>query len=299
MRSYVFAGLLVLALVIPAVFLLPSGRNLAVGSILPFLRGKAALTQTVREHLQDLTPPTAAEKQRLRYYQRLVSQLQVQLQNSRNAVKENREFRQYYDLPGPADWKLIVAPLIARDPVTWNRRFRIGKGDNHGVLTGAAVLAGNQVIGRVMEVTANSALVVTLADPSCRVGVRLPGVDVVGILNGRLDQKWYEPPICLVNYLPRDQSYKENDPAVTSGLGGAMPAGLFVGRVTRWEDGAIARIVGAAYVQLRVRPTAEYNSFRYVAVVVPRGPAPEVTDDAAELPPGEAPVSDRGAKETR
>jgi len=271
-----FFGLLLLAG--PLTFMDGPARRAAAGITLPFLQLKAAATNGLTRTAEALTPPAKSDQARIRHLERLVEQLRLQLQNSRTALDENREFRQYYDLPAPPDWKLVVAPVIARDPLTWNRRFRIGKGHHSGLAPGAAVLAGNQVIGRVLETTPNSAVVLTVADPDCRLGVRLPASSAVGILCGRQEQKWHEPPICLITYLPRDNSYTDEEFVVTSGLGGTVPPGLPIGRVVLWEDQKTAHIVGAAYAQLLVRPNADFTLFQFVAVAVPRGPWPGSPD---------------------
>lgn len=290
MRPLFLVGLLLLLAVVPAAFFSGPVRSAVVGAALPFLQGRETVRDGIAGKLERLHPASVSERGRLRHYERLVQQLQLQLLNARNAMDENRELRIYYELATPPDWKLLAAPVIARDPITWNRRFRIGKGTAHGVMPGAAIMAGNQVIGRVMETTANSALVVTVADPTCRLSVRLQASNAIGILAGRVEQKWHEPPVCVINYLPRDYPYREGDYVVTSGLGGTVPPGLPVGRVTPWSDANVTHVVNSAYAQILARPGAAFNIFRYVAVVVPRGPLPESAaarddDDAADDPP--------------
>jgi len=271
-----------LALTGPLMFMNGPVRRVTAGFTLPFMQLKSAAATGVEQGLDTLTPPSKATVARIHHQERLIEQLRMQLLNARNAVDENREFRQYSELPAPPDWKLVVAPVIARDPLTWNRRFRIGKGSANGLAPGAAVLAGNQVIGRVLEVTPNSAVVLTVADPACRLGVRLPATNAVGILAGRQEQKWHEPPICLVTYLPRDNSYTDEEFVVTSGLGGTVPPGLPIGRIVPWEDQKTAHLVSAAYAQVLVRPNADFTLFQFVAVVVPRGPWPVQPGSAAE-----------------
>lgn len=274
MRALFWFGLLALLLLILAVFTPSPFRSAFSGTGLPFLKTRATAATAVSTHMERLPPVTASERARLKHLDRLVQQLNQQVRNGQDALRENRELRLYLELPAPPDWKLVVAPIISRDPVTWNRRFRIGKGSASGIYAGAAVMAGNQVVGRVLEVSAGSALVATVADPACRLSVRLPVANAIGILSGRVDQRWHETPVCLVNFLPRDQAYAEDEYVITSGLGGSIPSGLPVGRVMPWDDGKPARIVSSAYAQLLVRPSAEFNVFSNVAVVVPRGPTP-------------------------
>ena len=276
-------GCLLLAAGIVALLCVDPLRHAVTGAMLPFLRAKTEVTARAELLADRMVPLDGSERARLRYLERLVLQLQQQLRNSQNAQEENRELRLYQELPASTGWRLVVAPIIARDPVSWNRSFRLGKGTRHGLLAGAVVMAGNQVIGRIAEVTLNSALVLTLADPGCKLSVRLPSANAVGILAGREEQAWHAAPLCRITALPRDGDYHENEPVVTSGLGETTPAGLPVGRVVPWEDRSVIHIVDTAYVELLVQPGAEYSVFHNVAVVVP-----QVTDARATAAPATA-----------
>ena len=86
-------------------------------------------------NLTELAQQTAAQ---FKHWQTLH---QRRLEMEQNASKYADELA---ELPPPPDWKLTVAPVIARDPASWNRRFRIGKGANDGIFPGAAVMAGNR-----------------------------------------------------------------------------------------------------------------------------------------------------------
>ena len=194
MRAVYWLGALAAIFLVLVAFTPSPFRTAFSGIGLPFLRARAAAADLSSRHLDRLQPLDTAERTRLKRYETaIIPQLNQLLRNAKNAEKENLEFRMYYELPPPPDWKLTVAPVIARDPATWNRRFRIGKGANDGIFPGAAVMAGNQLIGRVMEVTPNSASVATVADPACRLSVRLAAADTVGILSGRIEQRWHEP----------------------------------------------------------------------------------------------------------
>lgn len=277
LKKLITSGLLLLvAAAVPVLLWVQPVRRIAGGALLPFLRAKEAVQERIEALVDKAMPLDESERAQWRRTERLVAQLQIQVRTAKNALEENRELRLYYELAPASGWRLVVAPIIARDPITWNRTFRIGKGSRQGVLVGAAVMAGNQVLGRVAEVTPNSAVVTTLADPACRLSVRLPASNAVGIIGGRVDQDWHAAPRCRITALPRDDDYAADEYVVTSGLGGTVPAGLPIGRVTAWEDGSVKRIVDTAYAELLVVPTAEYSVFHFIAVVVPRVSVPAV-----------------------
>ncbi|MCF7854485.1 MAG: rod shape-determining protein MreC [Candidatus Pacebacteria bacterium] len=247
----------------------PEISNTVVGLVQPLLDGAALARNSIHGFLDKLGPQAGeygdgavadSREERIR-------ELQMDIARYRSAMVENRELRDLLDLPAPPEWRRITAPVTARDPVTWNRRFRIGKGTVHGVRPGVVVTQGAEVIGRVVSATGHSALVVTLADPSCKLSVRLRDAGAVGVLKGRVTQGWHDTPVCVIDYLPRDEDYRAGDQVLTSGLSNIVPPGLRVGSVTQWEPGQTALIVEASYAQVKLRPSALFRDFRYVSVV--------------------------------
>jgi rod shape-determining protein MreC len=277
MRRLLFwAGLPAVAVLIIAAAFHPRLRAGITGAFRPFLQAKTSAANAAASSL------TSAERAQLAESQRVGQNLRAQLAGCQEAMRENRELRAYYRLKPAPNWRVKAAPVIARDPVSWNRRFRIGLGSADGIHQGAAVLAGDHLIGRVADVTPHTALVLTLADTACRVSVIIPAAgNAVGVLHGRVDQKWQEPPVCLVTFLPRDAAYAAKADIQTSGLGGTMPAGLPVGKIMRWEDGQAAHLASMAYAEVLVAPDADFGLSRFVGIVVP------ATPDALPPPEGE------------
>lgn len=267
MRLLQRIGLLTACLALTVLFFVAPVRRAAVGAVLPFLRLPGALRTAVADGLGRWRPLSDAERARLRHYEATVPALELQLATTRQAQAENRALRAFLQMPPPPRWHLVVAPVIARDPFTWNRRFRIGAGASRGVQPGNVVLSGSSVIGRVLDTTAHTAEVVTLADPTCRLSVYLPARHAVGVVGGRVGQLSRDVPLCELSYLPRDAAYAAGDAVTTSGLGGTMPAGLAVGHLLAVEGQAV-RIIGAAYAAAQVRPTADFELFPCVGVVV-------------------------------
>lgn len=256
-----------------AAFLVPPIRQAMVGFVAPLLWARALAAEAVVSGADRVLPLKASERTHLRDVEARLRDAELELRTVKATQEENRELRALLDLPVSAGWQRVAAPVVVRDPVTWNRRFRIGKGSAHGVREGAIVLAGSDVVGRVAEVSRSTALVLTVADPACKLSVRLPQTGATGVLSGRLTQKWHGVPLCLINYLPRDKVYDSGEVVVTSGLGGPVPPGIRVGHVIPWDTGEPARIVKTAYVQVLMRPTARFDALRHVGVLCPVAPA--------------------------
>ena len=278
MRRLLFwASLTAVIALIAAASAMTSTRTVAAGCLRPFLEARAALANAVAASL------TSAQRIQLANSKRVEQNLRTQLAASRGVLAENAELRAYLRLPPSPNWRVVVAPVLTRDPVTWNRRFRIGKGSADGLCPGAAVLNGKQLIGRIAELTPHTALVVTIADTSCRLSVIAGATKAVGILRGRINQPWQQPPACMATYLPLNAGLEKGDAVTTSGLGGSMPAGIPVGTLIPWEEsGQVVRIAEKAYAEVLLRPGADFGISRFAGVVVPAGGAATPENPFAE-----------------
>jgi rod shape-determining protein MreC len=253
---------------VAGLLLLPPLRHIGVGAVLPFLRLPAMLRAAATGRWRPLSNP---ERVRLEHSERTVAELELERLRARQAQEENRALRAALDLPLPPEWTRVAAPVLARDPASWDRRFRIGAGRGAGLAPGHAVLSGRSLVGRIESCTEETALVVTLADPTCRLSVYLPARHAAGVLAGRADLAWRGVPLCRVRYLPRDAAYAAGDDVVTSGLGGSMPAGLPVGRLFVGQAGERpVRIIDTVYAEAQLRPAADFEMFHFVTVVVPQ-----------------------------
>ncbi len=247
----------------------PTVRVVLGGTFRPWLAGARQAGNWLSGGVRGIMPLSAMERRMLAEMQERVAQLQIELAEAEQALDENRELREELGLPPPTGWQRLPALIIARDPASWDRRFRIDRGTVDGVEVGALVMAGEQTVGRIVETAARSSMVATLADPGCRLAVRLRGEGGTGVLRGGFrggsDRDWNS---VIVDFMPRDGDYKVGELVETSGLGGFGPAGIPVARVVAWKEGRVAEIVDSAFARLRVRPLVEDRSFRTVAVLL-------------------------------
>ncbi len=242
-------------------------RRAVSGALRPFLSAGHVLRSLVRRGAGVLHVSGDSNRDRIRKLEARVIDLQLELVRAESLAGENRELRNMLALPQAPSWRHIAAPVIARDPLAWNRRFRIGKGQADGIVLGAVVLAGSSVIGRVTELGGRSAMVTTLADPACRLSVRIRGAEAVGTLVGGQEGTWQRPPRCVVDYLPRDAVYRVGQVVETSGLGGAVAPGLRVGRLESWSEGQVVQVQKTTYARGVLCPDASFGDVGLVAVV--------------------------------
>ncbi len=264
-------AVLSLGALILAPFFHPLAGNAAVGGVAPFLGAFGRWAGAGYAILFSWLPPADAERRELSQARQRLAELEFRQQLSRATDRENRELRERLGLPAPPGWRLVTAQVIARDPALFDRRFRIARGAADGLAPGQAVLAGRHLAGKILSVTAHTALVATLLDPECRISVRVDDLGVAGILAGPAPESFtaLERRTCLLDLLPRDPAYAQGMPVSTSGLGTAIPAGLPAGILAPWEPGQIADIQARSYARLRLRPGADLGLRHFVACVVP------------------------------
>ena len=247
-----------------------SVQRIAAGALSPFVRVGAWTRARVATAVDAFRPLSAVERDMLEELRTELRELKVRMVSAEEAEAENRQLRELLDLEPPSGWHEVIAPVILRDPISWNRRMRIGRGSEDGLFAGAVALAGTEVIGRVIEVGRNTAVVSTVLDAECRLSVQLPESGGVGILQGEGSAiQNVSQQLSSVEYLPKDATYHEGDAVVTSGLSGQVPGGFLVGFLASNEDNRVSEVVDASFARVNVRPAAEFDQCRFVVILVP------------------------------
>lgn len=268
--------LVLLAVALLCVWFTPVGRDVArsvaSGLVTPFSRLWSGLTERVSASVATWVGHGTAE--RLRAAHAETARLRLAAAETDDLRRQNQDLRAYYGLPARHGWRVVIAEVVARDPTTWNRGFRIDRGSNDGVSPGCAVMADAYVIGRVTEVQAGSATVLTVAARGCRMSVVLEGSKSTGILEGCGVGRWLQPPECQVDFLMRGTQVDAGELVWTSGLGGGVPGGLVVGRVVPRpdEDGPVLELVEGTRGRVWVAPLAAFGRLQFVAVYCPDQP---------------------------
>jgi rod shape-determining protein MreC len=249
-----------------------AARGVASGMTTPFTRLWSGFTE--RLWASAATWVGRGPGERLRQEQGELARLRLAATEVVELRRQNQDLRAYYGLPPRKGWRVLLGEVIARDPVTWNRGFRIDRGSNDGVLPGCVVMADAYVIGRVEEVQPGSSTVLSLAARGCRLSVVLEGSKNTGILEGGGVGRWLQAPECVVDFLPRETVVSAGELVWTSGLGGSVPAGLVVGRVVPRpdEDAPVLDTVQGTHGRVWIVPLASFGRLGVVAIYCPDEP---------------------------
>lgn len=195
----------------------------------------------------------AEENERLRGE---VRELRLRLQVLAERAREAERLRELLHFKESTDLEVLPARVIGLSPSPQSRAFFINRGQRDGVKRGMAVVTGDGVVGRIGEVTPDSALVVPIIERGIRVSVLLEGSRTRAVLEGL---GWS----CRLLYVPKEEGVREGDRVITSGLDGVFPKGLWVGEVSR-----VNRSPGGLFLEVEVRPFVDFSRLEEVLVVI-------------------------------
>jgi rod shape-determining protein MreC len=187
------------------------------------IHSTTGLIKGVQENYLTLTG-YKAENEKLR---ERITRLELERNRLLEAEATNQRLQQLLDFRSHLPSVTVTATIIANSASNWFQSCLIDKGSAHGVRAGMSVVTPLGVIGRVVEVTAQSAKVLLLTDPNSGIDVIVQRTRARGIVSGSLENS------TILKYVKRSEDVQIGDRLITSGLDGIFPKGLMVGTVTK------------------------------------------------------------------
>jgi rod shape-determining protein MreC len=137
---------------------------------------------------------------------------------------ENERLTEINRLKVPPPHGYITARVISDAGNSYAQSLLVLAGSDDGVVKGQAVLAGDGLVGRIVEGGEKAARILLLTDINSRVPIEIEGTKTRAILAG---QNHNFP---RLDHLPNDHGIETGQRVVTSGHGGLFLPGLPVGR---------------------------------------------------------------------
>jgi rod shape-determining protein MreC len=188
--------------------------------------------------------------------QRTVSALRQENNRLQEAMLAQERLKKLYPLqvqyPSPA----ILAQIFARDPSSWFKTLLVGKGEGEGVSKNMAVVVSEGVVGRVIEVSANTAKVLLVTDPNSAVDVIIQRSRAQGIMEGKVEE------FGILKYVQKSDDVQVGDKVITSGFGGVFPKGLMMGTITKVE-----RKRPGIFQYIEVTPAVDFSRLEEVLIL--------------------------------
>jgi rod shape-determining protein MreC len=154
----------------------------------------------------------------------------LELETERNRLLEaeatNRRLQELLEFRSQVPAGGITASIIAASASPWFKSCLLDKGSVDGIRKGMAVVTPLGALGRVVDVTPQTAKVLLATDPNSGIDVIVQRTRARGIVSGSLENG------PIMKYVKHSEDVQIGDRLVTSGLDGTFPRGMMVATVT-------------------------------------------------------------------
>ena len=163
-----------------------------------------------------------------------INELAAQVIDYDDIKKENDVLKKYYGIKDDnPSYKIAIANVIRRDPNDDFYGFTIDKGSRDDVKINDPVITDNGLIGWISEVNVTTSKVTTLLSPEAKVGAMDKKSGDSGIATGSVQLS--EDGLIMLSVISADNTIKQNDIIITTGVGGVYPPDMIIGRVTKLD----------------------------------------------------------------
>ena len=187
--------------------------------------------------------------------ERLLTRAQLQQLTALRA--ENDRLRDLLDARTQIRDEIRVAEIMAVDANPYRHNIMIGIGSRDGVYDGQAIIDADGVIGQVLKTGLATSQAILISDPGHALPVEVNRNGLRTIANGTGEFDRLDLP-----FLPNNADIREGDLLVTSGLGGAFPAGYPVAVVS-----SVNRIPQAPFADVTAVPSSALDQVREIMLI--------------------------------
>jgi rod shape-determining protein MreC len=182
-----------------------------------------------------------------------IIELSFALERLREAEAENKRLKSLLEIKENSEFKFIVGRVIDRNR---SSTLIIDRGSKDGVSKNMPALDTKGVVGKVVDVSENTAVVELLTNPNFRISAIDTRSRVLGIV------RMGEGNELEMIDVPVASDVAVGDEIVSSGLGGIFPKGLKIGEVI-WAFDPKEKM----FKEIRIRPFAEINKIEELFII--------------------------------
>ena len=195
----------------------------------------------------------------------LRSQLADAQQSARDGIaasEENERLRELLNLREKhTDYEMESCKVVLWSSSNWSSSFTISKGKSSGIeLNDPVVTEYGVVVGQVTELGETWATVSTVLDVDMSIGAYVSGSGSSGMVIG--EYALMKKKAAKLTFLADGAQLFVGDEVLTSGSGGAFPAGLVIGTITNIQTEAGGQIEYGL-----IKPTCNFDSLVQVFVI--------------------------------
>ncbi|MSO13417.1 rod shape-determining protein MreC [Rickettsiales endosymbiont of Trichoplax sp. H2] len=180
-------------------------------------------------------------------------QLKKLIQNIELIKEENKNLRRLVNFQDNFHFSKVTSRVVVESIDNFDKQYLLNIGLHNGVKKGYAIVDDSKLIGRIIDVNDRSSKMQLISSNQSKIPVMVLGTEYSGIMSGGKKEGYLK-----LFYLPQQAKIDDNAIVVTSGEGGYMPYGIYVGK--------IKKINGQFFVKTCLKCE---NSFRLVSVLKP------------------------------
>lgn len=270
--KYILAVILVFCLVLGVISYrfadkMTPVRTMAGNIITPMQKGINSIGSSLAERLDYLTTmqKTVDENKQLK---KEINELSAENKLLQQDKYELEDFRKLYDLDEQyAGYPKVAARVISGDMDNWNKTFIIDKGTEDGLKKNMNVMAGDGLVGIIIEVNKSYAKVRSIIDDDSNVSGTVLNCSENCIVNGNL--KLMNDGVIEVSGIKGDAKIEDGAEVVTSQISDKYLPGILIGYIRDLKKDS-SNITQTGYLS----PVVDFSSLSMVFVIT------EVKDSA-------------------
>lgn len=152
----------------------------------------------------------------------------------------------------------IPAKVVNNSVTNENNYITVQRGSDDGIAADMAVVCPTGIVGKVVSVSKNFAIVMGLLNHNSKVSAMFLKNNYTGYVewNGK------SPDFVQFRNIPKTLDVKPGDTVVTSNASGSFPAGVVIGRIH-----SVKRDPATSFHQLEVKTGANFRTLQYVYII--------------------------------
>ena len=223
-RKFVTYLAAILILIAIPTALVGSIRNAATRVLHPIAAPLIGINLALNDVFQNIHQISSLRNDR-ENLQRQVVGLQQKLVDNEDLKRQNAELLKELGAAGASqNYKKVFARIIIRPPDTNDRIFTVDVGGTNGIKVGQPAVYQGALVGKVIEVRANSAVIRSINSQQSRIQVWIAETREKGSLIGDGSAVYLED-------ITQGLSIAPGGVIATSGLGGSLPQSIVVGQI--------------------------------------------------------------------
>ncbi|HEV8130847.1 MAG TPA: rod shape-determining protein MreC [Acidobacteriota bacterium] len=187
--------------------------------------------------------------------------LRLELQRLQELDRFHAQTEDYQKFQSQFDYTTRTGRVIARSAPFWRYALFLNIGSSDGVRVNNAVITPGGVVGRVLNVTANTSEVELITNNNAGVGVQVGDGRVQGVAQGSGSDT------IRINYISNQSQVRLGDLVLTSGTDRIYPPGLPVGRVT------VSHNSSQIFKEILMKPAVDLSNLQEILVLTGHQPA--------------------------